>query len=73
MTEVFEAPLRKVGNSLGIIIPKEVLKALGYDVGDTIHVAIPLSDIKTRNKRILSLAGIDRNKKIFKRDKGDRY
>ena len=73
MTEVFETKLRKIGNSLGIIIPNEILRVLGYEKGDSIHVAIPLSDKKTRNKKLLLLAGIDKIKSEFKRDKKDRF
>ena len=73
MTEVFETKLRKVGNSLGIIIPNEILQLLGYRQGDSIHVALPLSDKKTRNKKLLLLAGIDKSKSEFKRDEKDRY
>ena len=73
MTEVFEAKVRRVGNSLGIIIPKEVSEALRFGHGDTIHVAIPSADLKTRNKKLMALIGIDRGKAQFRRDKGDRY
>jgi hypothetical protein len=73
MTEVFVAKVRKVGNSLGIIIPKDISDALGFGHGDTIHVAIPATELKKRNKLLLSLIGIDRGKGQFKRDKEDRY
>jgi antitoxin component of MazEF toxin-antitoxin module len=73
MTEVFEAKVRKVGNSLGIIIPKEISELLGFDHGDTIHVAIPSTDLKNRNKKLLALIGIDRGKEPFKREKEDRF
>jgi antitoxin component of MazEF toxin-antitoxin module len=62
MAEVFEAKLRRVGNSLGIIIPNELIQEFGFDDGDIIRVAIPSSDISAR-----------RGKKPFKRDKGDRF
>jgi putative addiction module antidote len=73
MTEVFETRLRKIGNSLGVIIPNDILQALGFRKGDTIHVVLPLTDIKSRNKRLMSLVGIDRKKLEFKREKGDRF
>ncbi|MEW5937892.1 MAG: hypothetical protein AB1665_08790 [Candidatus Thermoplasmatota archaeon] len=73
MTEVFVVKVRRVGNSLGIIIPKDISDALGFGDGDTIHVAIPSADLSTRNKKLLSLIGIDRGKGPFKRDKEDRY
>jgi antitoxin component of MazEF toxin-antitoxin module len=73
VTDLFEAKLRKIGNSLGVIIPNEILQSLGYDLGDTISIAIPLSNIKTRNKHLESLAGIDKGKPAFKREKKDRF
>jgi antitoxin component of MazEF toxin-antitoxin module len=73
MTEVFEAKVRKVGNSFGILIPYQIWKALGFGIGDTIHVSIPSTGLKTRNKKLMSLIGIDRGKGSFKRDKEDRY
>jgi antitoxin component of MazEF toxin-antitoxin module len=73
MTELFKAKLRRVGNSTGIIIPNDILSKLGYSHGDVIHLAIPPTGIKNRNTRLLRLAGIDRDKPKFKRDKRDRY
>ncbi len=72
MSEVFEAKLRRVGNSLGILIPNELIQQLGFGDGDIIHVAIPSSDIKVRNRRLLAFIGTERGKKVFKREKGDR-
>lgn len=40
-----EATIRKVGNSLGVIIPSDALKLMGLGDGDTIRISI-------RNKRI---------------------
>ena len=73
MTEVFEAKVRRVGNSLGIIIPKDISELLGFGHGDTIHVAIPSTDLKTRNRMLMALIGIDCGKQPFKREKEDRF
>ncbi len=73
MAEVFEAKLRKIGNSLGIIIPKEVIQATGYSEGDTIQVSIISSNLKERNRLLLSIAGKYKEKYPFVRDKEDRY
>ncbi len=73
MAEVFEAKLRRIGNSLGIIIPREVIQAGGYDKGDTIHVAIPYSNLAERNKLLLAIAGKYKEKEPFVRDKEDRF
>ena len=73
MAEVFEAKLRRVGNSLGIIIPKEVIMATGYDDGDTIQVSIPSVNFEERNRLMRSIAGMYRGKGGFEREKEDRF
>lgn len=73
MVEIFKAKLRKIGNSVGIIIPKDILHDIGADKDDTIYVTVPNSKIETRNNQLLSLAGIDLGKPAFKRDKKDRF
>ncbi len=73
MTEVFEAKVRRVGNSLGVIIPSEIIEEMGFHKGDIIRVAIPPSEPGKRNELLKELAGIDKEKPPFKRDKGDRY
>jgi len=73
MTEVFEAKLRRVGNSLGVIIPNGIIQEHGFDHGDTIHVAIPSTNLETRNKKLLAMIGSIQKRVAFKRDKGDRF
>lgn len=73
MTEVFEAKLRRIGNSVGVIIPAEIIEALGFDIGDVVHIAIPPSSKEKRNKAIMKLAGMYKKASSFKRDKRDRY
>jgi antitoxin component of MazEF toxin-antitoxin module len=73
MTEVFEATLRKNGNSLGIIIPSEIIEEMGLHIGDKIRLAILPSETAERNKLIRRLAGVDVKNPPFQRDKGDRY
>ncbi len=73
MTEVFEAKLRRIGNSLGVIIPSDIIEGLGFHRGDVIHIAIPPSNNVTRNELLRQLAGIDKDTTKFKRDKEDRY
>lgn len=69
MSSTFEAKLRRIGNSLGIIIPSEILDELGYGQGDNVKVMIPLK----RKERLLALAGMDEGKPRFRRDKRDRF
>jgi antitoxin component of MazEF toxin-antitoxin module len=73
MSEIFEAKLRKIGNSLGLIVPSHIIEQLHFHKGDTIQVVIPPSVKIKRNKLIMNLAGIDKNKTSFKREKEDRY
>jgi len=73
MPKVFDAKIRRIGNSLGIIIPNDIIEEHGYHRGDVVPVAMPGSDIKTRNERIHELVGIYRGKSPFEREKGDRY
>ena len=73
MTEVFKAKLRKIGNSLGIIVPARILEGLNMHKGDVVHVVLPPSDTLQRNSLLIKLAGIDKDKPGFQRDKEDRY
>lgn len=73
MSEMFEAKVRRLGNSLGIIIPNHLVQELGFGDGDTIQVAIPGMDMQSRNRKLSALIGVEKGKKRFKRDKGDRY
>jgi len=73
MAEVFEAKLRRIGNSVGIIIPNEVLTAAGYDVGDTVPVSIPSENFEERNRLLKSIAGMYKGKEGFQREKEDRF
>jgi antitoxin component of MazEF toxin-antitoxin module len=72
MSEVFEAKVRRVGNSLGIIIPREVIDEGGYRPGDRINVAIPPAGMKERNLRLRKAAGRFPQLEPFERDKGGR-
>ena len=67
MTEVFAAKLRKIGSSVGVLIPQNRLKALKADVGDTVEVGL----LKHRDPREI-MEGFGMAKKFrepFKRDK----
>lgn len=73
MTEVFEAKLRRIGNSLGIIIPSDIIDEMGYENGDMLQVALPLSAVEDRNKYIFDIAGKYSSKISFKRETMDRF
>ncbi|MBS3068268.1 hypothetical protein J4450_06185 [Candidatus Micrarchaeota archaeon] len=40
MTDIFKAKLRKIGSSVGVLVPKEQLAALDVEVGDEIDVSL---------------------------------
>ena len=71
MAEVFEAKLRKIGSSVGVLIPQDHLKALKADVGDTVEVGL----LRHRNPReIMEGFGMAKEfRQLFKRDKKVRY
>jgi len=72
MSRVLTAKIRRVGNSMAVIIPKELLDEAGASEGDTIRVslAIPKS---IRDSSLESIAGVDRKSKPFMREKRDRF
>jgi len=67
------AKLRKVGNSVGVIIPKKIIEGSGLNTGDTIQVSLPVLDIHSANEKLLSIAGKFAGKSGFTREKGDRF
>ena len=71
MSEVFEGKVRRLGNSLAVIIPQEVLAEAGIREGDMVKLAIPV-DAARRKQVFRRIAGIDEGKPGFKRDKQDR-
>lgn len=73
MAEVFEAKLRRVGNSFGVIIPREMIQEAGYDIGDTIPLTIPKKDFEERNRKLRSIIGMHKGLPGFEREKEDRY
>ena len=71
MAQVYEAKVRKLGNSMAVIIPREVLAEAGLHEGDTLKLAIPIS--VARRRRIWEKdAGIDAGLPRFSREKRDR-
>ena len=72
MSRVLTRRIRKVGNSLAVIIPRELLDEAGAREGDrvSLSLAIPTS---RRDSVIEAIAGLDKGKKAFKREKKDRY
>jgi antitoxin component of MazEF toxin-antitoxin module len=72
MSRVLTGKVRRVGNSMAVIIPKELLEESGASEGDTIKLslAIPKS---IRETVLESIAGLDRKARPFAREKRDRF
>jgi antitoxin component of MazEF toxin-antitoxin module len=71
MVEVFEARLRKIGDSLGILFPSHIIERLGCREGDVIHIAISPTETRKRNELLLELVGVDKKKPSFQREEVD--
>ena len=69
MPELFKAKVRKVGTSLGVLIPKEIAKREKIKEGE--EVEIGLLKAKTVNE-VLRLFGTAKGTKPFVRDREDR-
>ena len=69
MPELFKAKVRKVGTSLGVLIPKEIAKREKIKEGE--EVEIGLLKAKKVNE-VLRLFGTAKGTKPFVRDREDR-
>ncbi len=71
MAQVFEGKVRRLGNSMAIIIPNDVLSEAGVHEGDVLKLAIPVP--VARRKRVWKkVAGIDAALPSFSREEHDR-
>ncbi|MFQ6136372.1 MAG: AbrB/MazE/SpoVT family DNA-binding domain-containing protein [Candidatus Hydrothermarchaeales archaeon] len=71
--EAFKAKIRKFGNSLGVIIPKEWLERERYKEGDIIELAKADTQRKEIETIVESAGMLKGRLKPFRREKGDRY
>ena len=71
MSTVFEGKVRRLGNSMAVIIPKEVLEETGAKEGDVVKLSVPIPR-RRRNEAFEKMAGIDAGSGAFVREKGDR-
>jgi antitoxin component of MazEF toxin-antitoxin module len=71
MSTVFEGKVRRLGNSMAVIIPKEILEETGAREGDMVKLSVPISRQK-RAEVFKKMAGIDAGARPFIREKGDR-
>ena len=69
---MFKAKVRRIGNSLGVIIPSDVIDGLEVDEGDEILLAASGKGWTTADM-VHELAGLYKGTKPFERDKRDRF
>lgn len=72
MSRVLTGKLRRVGNSVAVIVPKELLEESGAREGDEITLAISIPKTK-REKYLDQIIGLDKGKKPFQRERNDRF
>jgi antitoxin component of MazEF toxin-antitoxin module len=70
--EVFRSKLRRVGTSLGVLIPKGVLDAAGVHEGDEVELSFARTEDE-REKILREMAGVSKGLPPFRRDERDRY
>ena len=69
MSEIFKAKVRRVGGSLGVLIPNEYVKQKRIKEGEEIEVSL----LKQRKlEEIEKMFGIAKGAKSFERDRADR-
>ena len=71
MSTVFEGKVRRLGNSMAVIIPKKVLDETGAREGDIVKLSVPIPKQK-RRAAIWKMAGVDSKAEPFTREKSDR-
>lgn len=70
--ELFHGRLRRVGNSLSILVPKRTLDELHVGEGDEVEVALmPIAS--QRRHRLLAALGSAPGLAPFQRERQDRY
>lgn len=69
LPETFKTKVRRVGTSLGLLIPKEIAEREGIKEGEEVQVGLLK---KNRLKLIEEAFGIAKGAKPFERDRTDR-
>lgn len=70
--ELFQGRLRRVGNSLSILVPKKALEELHVGEGDEVEVAL-FPVLKDRRARLKAYIGSSPGMLPFERERRDRY
>lgn len=68
MARVFEAKVRRLGNSLAVIVPDSVAKEAGAHEGDKVKVSVLTTRSSASKKSFIDFVGIDFGAKKFQRD-----
>ncbi len=71
MATVFKAKLRKLGNSLAVIVPNQIVKETGTREGDEVKVLLAIS-LSKRRSALEKFVGKNIGAKPFTRDERDR-
>lgn len=70
--ELFRGRLRRVGNSLSVLVPKKALDELHVGEGDEVEVALmPMA--RERRRRLAAAIGSTPGLAPFRRERRDRY
>ncbi len=72
MSTVFEGKIRRLGNSMAVIIPKEIIREVGAKEGDLLKLSLPIPKVR-RRASLRKIAGIDAHAESFIREKRDRF
>jgi antitoxin component of MazEF toxin-antitoxin module len=68
MGDMFKVKVRKIGTSLGVLLPKRMLEEQGIKEGEEVEIGILKKDKELLDK----VFGITKGSKPFKREKTDR-
>ena len=69
MSELFTAKIRKIGTSVGILIPKGIIEKEKMKIGEEMQFSVLK---QKRLEEIEKMFGIAKGAKPFRRDHGDR-
>jgi antitoxin component of MazEF toxin-antitoxin module len=68
MPTVYEAKVRRVGNSLAVIVPDRIAKEIGAREGDRVKISLLASKSRKPREVLTEYAGIDAGAGKFERD-----
>ena len=71
MSAVFEGTVRRLGNSMAVIIPKEILEETGAKEGDVLRLSVAI-DRSRRGAALKRMVGMYKYAGPFEREKDDR-